>query len=203
MVRSLPHNTTGGCVYTMVVKEIVSIDRLYEVQVGDFFFFFQAEDGIRDKLVTGVQTCALPIWKANGDAGAGGATRRGADLDPRAVRVGDPAGDREAQAGALRLPPRLVSPVEALEHVGELRGGDPNPRVRDDDGRPAVHGCNVEPDATARGRELDGVVEHDQEQLTDQSRITGDPRLFERADVDPDRLVLRDRAHGVHGARRR
>src|SRR2546425_11992449 len=26
-----------------------------------FVFFFQAEDGIRDKLVTGVQTCALPI----------------------------------------------------------------------------------------------------------------------------------------------
>src|SRR2546425_4524272 len=28
-----------------------------------FFFFFQAEDGIRDKLVTGVQTCALPIYR--------------------------------------------------------------------------------------------------------------------------------------------
>src|SRR2546423_9112118 len=27
----------------------------------EIFFFFQAEDGIRDKLVTGVQTCALPI----------------------------------------------------------------------------------------------------------------------------------------------
>src|SRR6185437_16701756 len=27
-------------------------------------FFFQAEDGIRDKLVTGVQTCALPISAA-------------------------------------------------------------------------------------------------------------------------------------------
>src|SRR6266404_9150739 len=26
-----------------------------------YIFFFQAEDGIRDKLVTGVQTCALPI----------------------------------------------------------------------------------------------------------------------------------------------
>src|SRR5438552_6596883 len=26
-----------------------------------YFFFFQAEDGIRDDLVTGVQTCALPI----------------------------------------------------------------------------------------------------------------------------------------------
>ena len=30
-------------------------------------FFFQAEDGIRDRLVTGVQTCALPIsGSANG-----------------------------------------------------------------------------------------------------------------------------------------
>src|SRR5260221_9129543 len=27
-----------------------------------FFFFFQAEDGIRDHCVTGVQTCALPIF---------------------------------------------------------------------------------------------------------------------------------------------
>src|SRR5207244_7258488 len=30
-----------------------------------FFFFFQAEDGIRDDLVTGVQTCALPISSAS------------------------------------------------------------------------------------------------------------------------------------------
>src|SRR5690625_5333892 len=29
--------------------------------VSHFFFFFQAEDGIRDGHVTGVQTCALPI----------------------------------------------------------------------------------------------------------------------------------------------
>src|SRR5262249_56957222 len=28
------------------------------------FFFFQAEDGIRDWSVTGVQTCALPIYKS-------------------------------------------------------------------------------------------------------------------------------------------
>ena len=28
-------------------------------------FFFQAEDGIRDRLVTGVQTCALPICWGN------------------------------------------------------------------------------------------------------------------------------------------
>src|SRR5690606_39930369 len=30
-----------------------------------FFFFFQAEDGIRDFHVTGVQTCALPIFEQN------------------------------------------------------------------------------------------------------------------------------------------
>src|SRR5690606_41849179 len=37
------------------------------------FFFFQAEDGIRDFHVTGVQTCALPIWPA---AAAGGGVER-------------------------------------------------------------------------------------------------------------------------------
>src|SRR3989440_1618516 len=33
----------------------------YSVSSFLFFFFFQAEDGIRDLIVTGVQTCALPI----------------------------------------------------------------------------------------------------------------------------------------------
>src|SRR5438034_3960531 len=33
----------------------------YLMRVFMFFFFFQAEDGIRDHCVTGVQTCALPI----------------------------------------------------------------------------------------------------------------------------------------------
>src|SRR2546430_14832200 len=32
-------------------------------EAGRFFFFFQAEDGIRDLTVTGVQTCALPIYE--------------------------------------------------------------------------------------------------------------------------------------------
>src|SRR5690554_7753809 len=36
------------------------------------FFFFQAEDGIRDADVTGVQTCALPIYGQSGRAGRGG-----------------------------------------------------------------------------------------------------------------------------------
>src|SRR5687767_15313157 len=37
-------------------------------------FFFQAEDGIRDKLVTGVQTCALPIYPASCSAAGSSST---------------------------------------------------------------------------------------------------------------------------------
>ena len=51
------------------------------------FFFFQAEDGIRDWSVTGVQTCALPIW-------LGGAHRKRAPtgaISTRPFRIFDPA----------------------------------------------------------------------------------------------------------------
>src|ERR1022692_1635158 len=40
-----------------------------------FFFFFQAEDGIRDYKVTGVQTCALPIYEGNDSAGGTGSVQ--------------------------------------------------------------------------------------------------------------------------------
>src|SRR5260221_5126445 len=36
------------------------------------FFFFQAEDGIRDHCVTGVQTCALPIYLVTTKRSEGG-----------------------------------------------------------------------------------------------------------------------------------
>src|SRR2546429_5532749 len=45
-----------------------------DVLVVLFFFFFQAEDGIRDVAVTGVQTCALPISLARATAGTAMAT---------------------------------------------------------------------------------------------------------------------------------
>src|SRR5205807_6735838 len=35
---------------------------MFRLPTIHFFFFFQAEDGIRDYKVTGVQTCALPIF---------------------------------------------------------------------------------------------------------------------------------------------
>src|SRR5205823_14730317 len=73
-----------------------------------FFFFFQAEDGIRDKLVTGVQTCALPI--SSGGAGANPSWRRPrrAILPPRrapwraaraAVRTPGPSRSEERRVG--------------------------------------------------------------------------------------------------------
>src|SRR3989449_6128925 len=57
------------------------------------FFFFQAEDGIRDVAVTGVQTCALPISGLFAYFGIGGAIAylhgsRAAPADPVACGIG-------------------------------------------------------------------------------------------------------------------
>src|SRR3989441_848834 len=79
-------------------------------------FFFQAEDGIRDKLVTGVQTCALPISpepvKANPAAGLQGAAaprgecwQRGRRLDGRRRHS-----LLESQAAAVVMPPPARPP---------------------------------------------------------------------------------------------
>src|SRR2546427_670554 len=87
--------------------------------VSYFFFFFQAEDGIRDLTVTGVQTCALPILlggaRKNGVSSVvrrpvrgirGGArpqrSRRGRGTLPR----GHPAGGERRRARVCRRPQR-------------------------------------------------------------------------------------------------
>src|SRR2546429_20755 len=51
---------TSGSVNTCDA-DVKTQTRLRCDRVSSFFFFFQAEDGIRDVAVTGVQTCALPI----------------------------------------------------------------------------------------------------------------------------------------------
>src|SRR5256885_3883783 len=49
----------SGHVVTVIFTDVLGeISRVLVV-----LFFFQAEDGIRDYKVTGVQTCALPIWE--------------------------------------------------------------------------------------------------------------------------------------------
>src|SRR5882762_9596543 len=79
-----------------------------------FFFFFQAEDGIRDSSVTGVQTCALPIssqgalivraWRTRGviddDFGAG-----------RADRLLNLAGDGDLPGRQVSVVRRTLAPA--------------------------------------------------------------------------------------------
>src|SRR4030043_211719 len=50
-------------------RERYNVSRLLSVRTLVCFFFFQAEDGIRDVAVTGVQTCALPISSCRAAAG--------------------------------------------------------------------------------------------------------------------------------------
>src|SRR2546430_4688983 len=71
-MESVGYDTKAGCRDALEKWEssipLVDVD-FGEKQVRDVvFFFFQAEDGIRDLTVTGVQTCALPISLAYSDA---------------------------------------------------------------------------------------------------------------------------------------
>src|SRR6266581_1666183 len=58
------------------------------------FVFFQAEDGIRDGLVTGVQTCALPIYRARDRTVHRVDRRAAARRDERFGRVHDRSEER-------------------------------------------------------------------------------------------------------------
>src|SRR5258708_26737265 len=76
----------------------------YESTLALDFFFFQAEDGIRDDLVTGVQTCALPIYhRRDGDVLPGQRRRLGGG-SPGHLRRGQ---DRPGHEGGADL--RLVA----------------------------------------------------------------------------------------------
>src|SRR2546425_2523961 len=68
------------------------------------FFFFQAEDGIRDKLVTGVQTCALPISSI--------ATSPAQSPGSVCCNSADTPAENESAAG---------SPLRSEEHTSELQ----------------------------------------------------------------------------------
>src|SRR2546430_13413597 len=61
------------------------------------FFFFQAEDGIRDLTVTGVQTCALPILSIT-SSGARGGDAGGVRRAPRPRPRRDPRVDEHHQS---------------------------------------------------------------------------------------------------------
>src|SRR5256885_7806140 len=87
--------TTPMSAKSMILSSLSSMSR-----PAMLFFFFQAEDGIRDYKVTGVQTCALPISRA-ADASLGG------DHAARSVPDADRAPAQPVashRAGAAHLP---------------------------------------------------------------------------------------------------
>src|SRR5262249_61331359 len=95
------------------------------------FFFFQAEDGIRDWSVTGVQTCALPISDRRQVARAGGEQRQphpialvraqaavGPALPGHLLQVDDPLA-----AGERRRQPDKIGRASCRERVESSGGG--------------------------------------------------------------------------------
>src|SRR3989454_12222429 len=81
-----------------------------------YFFFFQAEDGIRDYKVTGVQTCALPICRE--------IERRHDDLGPPPIVEGFRQArerDRDARRERDLRRRRAHQPAVAAPQLGERR----------------------------------------------------------------------------------
>src|SRR5256885_12809657 len=100
-------------------KKMIKAMRGGQLAIAPSYFFFQAEDGIRDYKVTGVQTCALPIWLPRQRAAPRGRRRRQhGDLLPHRRRRLRRA--RRARAGS-----------------GGGAGDDEQPRARQQIGRGA------------------------------------------------------------------
>src|SRR5690606_40212812 len=91
------------------------------------FFFFQAEDGIRDFHVTGVQTCALPIWARKlrrSPSCRASPSRRSTSRQPN--RSGKTTVTRRAfsrTAAPACWPPRATARIQARLRSEERRVG--------------------------------------------------------------------------------
>src|SRR5437879_9391178 len=85
-----------------------------------YVYFFQAEDGIRDTSVTGVQTCALPISRKSRGLAPQPHLRRAAPVERGHDRHADGLGAPGARSRrrAVRRPAR---PLRSEEHTSELQ----------------------------------------------------------------------------------
>src|SRR5437868_11602183 len=105
-----------------VMQEVgVEVRTLLEVAVGIFvkcFFFFQAEDGIRDRNVTGVQTCALPISACRCEC------KGEEDADPECESVSDHVGSvRGLGDRRVRVGPRSYYKSADVRSGGRVKYG--------------------------------------------------------------------------------
>src|SRR5205823_6968759 len=93
------------------------------------FVFFQAEDGIRDKLVTGVQTCALPIYLFAGSGALGlEALSRGASHLTFVERDDAAAHELRARLAEWQAPDAVVVRADALRSEERRVGKGGRPR---------------------------------------------------------------------------
>src|SRR5438046_9017822 len=82
-----------------------------------YYFFFQAEDGIRDWSVTGVQTCALPILRRVVDGVRGG---KSLAVFPEGTRT--PNGNlQEFKPGAFKIALRAGVPIVPVTIRGTFK----------------------------------------------------------------------------------
>src|SRR5258708_17242752 len=151
----LPGRATMPSDYCFCLEE-VSLDVYRYTNTLTFVFFFQAEDGIRDDLVDGVQTCALPISVCT--------AQQGGSKEVGIVDFAANGGERIAEAsrttfGPIELvenvlcctqshvqAPRIAAVVICVEErVCDERRADQVGRPRGDDNRARLPGKAVTP----------------------------------------------------------
>src|SRR5437588_10698923 len=109
------NSTIGPSLITPIQSSICHSSTLLLLTSIFLLFFFQAEDGIRDHCVTGVQTCALPI-----SSGRQGAARQCPDRSDAEERPGKLRGAVRGQWQVRRQQPRRA---RKDVHGGQTRRG--------------------------------------------------------------------------------
>ena len=144
-------------------------------------FFFQAEDGIRDWSVTGVQTCALPIWlrgRARGLLESDGKDIWSIELVPGRIQV-------------RLLGNFLRSRLEILDEDGEVvaSGGNTVTWEVPQEGRygisvqgfrperPYELAVEIDPAGGFEGEALEGVEEEDDFEVRSPASVGSAPRI--------------------------
>src|SRR5258708_7213036 len=90
-----------------------------DIAKGSVFFFFQAEDGIRDDLVTGVQTCALPISASGGSKVVNRGDRKTMHLVSQEYITIRGARENNLKNVSLRIPKRKITLFTGVSGSGK------------------------------------------------------------------------------------
>src|SRR5256886_8728105 len=128
------------------------------ISLSFFFFFFQAEDGIRDLTVTGVQTCALPISRPR-PARARESSRAEESRGPQREDDGHRREDREhREAGEQDLAERVE---QAHQQAAEQRALEAAEAADDDDDEGEQQDLEIGAGIDADERPADDPAERD------------------------------------------